>query len=194
MKGQIRLLSQYPELDYLLPGCPNDTEIIENTYLKTPEAFAKQRESVARRRSHASVVGIMLLEQERIALVHRTGSNAGLALPSGSVKTEEHESLLDALAREMREELAVVPEPDSVHIQDLEIRTFVMDGRPERQHVFVATFVGHIAAGQEVQQTEAATLEGVRVGTYPLNNLPPLVFNDTQKVLHALPQFAPISL
>ncbi len=186
-------LVTFTDLAELAPGLPTEA-VTRTTTLKSPEEFQKQTESVTRRRTNASVVGIILLEKERVALVKRSGTNSGWALPSGSLKPygllRSHETFEHGLHREIRQELGVHLDPLSIGISEAEERKFVNieDGRS--QNIYVVTFMARAACGESIRQTRAATREDLTVGSAPLRSTPPLAFNDNAKIINALPQLA----
>lgn len=190
MKGPGKLYDTYPDLEFLLKGCPPTTRIHHASRLISPEAYEKQAASVDRRGSNASIVGLLVLENSLI-VVERTGSNAGFALPSGSVDTHRQESFLEALVREAHEEAGVELEPDSLVPQGVEIRTFINTETRAKQHVIVGTVLGHLATRQTPHLTPTAQEEGiVSVAAYPINDMPELVFRDGDLVRAAFPNLA----
>jgi 8-oxo-dGTP pyrophosphatase MutT (NUDIX family) len=173
-----------PDLEFLLAGSPA-IAITESHRLMDAKEFEKQRLSVIRRGNNASVVGIIRLQLRRahIALVERrTGSNQGWALPSGSVKPGE--TFLQALYREMDEELGVGLAHGSVRPPLVEVRHFEHNTTGEIQLAQVATFVGDVALGETIHLTASAREEGLAaVEAFALNDLPEhLAFGDESKI------------
>lgn len=164
---------------------PTTLPVVRSTKPVTAVEFDRQRQSISRRRTNASVLGVIVLPSTtEIALVNRTiGSHIGLALPSGSV--EPGETFCQAFDREMSEELGI--EISGAHAVQIEQRTF--ESSTDRQHIYVATFMARLAMGQEVHQTDAATREGIVATVVPLSDLPQVMaFENDLKKIHDLPQ------
>jgi len=191
-----RYLEDFPNLYPLLRGVPSPSSvpIRLHEYPKSRASYERQARSVAERGSAANVVAV-LLGQNAVILVERTSEHAGMALPSGSVTTAQNESFLQAFERESREETGIVVPALSAHLIDVEIRRFINMDTDERQHVIVGTVVGRplggLAPGLELELTPEAAAEGLRkVGTYALDALPELIFNDEQKIRSAVGHYA----
>lgn len=176
MKVAAELQPDYSELAFLMRGCPPETPIRQNTYLRSPEKFQAQLESMEASRSNARVVAVVALGMD-VVLVKRTTKRKGFALPSGSIHTWLKESILDAGDRELREEANV--KPKDLRVQDVEIRTFEEVGTGRTKHIVVGVVAGLLAEEQreEVKLTPDGVLEKLAaVGLYHADALPPLAF------------------
>jgi ADP-ribose pyrophosphatase YjhB (NUDIX family) len=162
---------------------------IQNTYHRSAADFEKQRASIKRRGSCANVVAILITSLEaEVVLVERSSTHhPGWALPSGSVCTQDEESILKAFWRETKEETGVKADPTSVRPHDVEVRRFVNTDTGETAHVIVGTIIGQVAAGQVAHLTPEARAENIlSVREYRVDALPDLIFDDGTKILQAL--------
>jgi ADP-ribose pyrophosphatase YjhB (NUDIX family) len=180
-------LSHSPYLDLrVLLGQDTGVPIHHTLQQQSFTEFEKQASKINELGSNARSLGILLLRQGMdVALVQRTGTHPGWALPSGSVQPGE--SFRRAFHREIAEEIDVTEPPKNVRAAHIEKRIFeAPDGR--KQFIYVAMYVGHLANDQEIKLTEAGTQEGiVAVAAHPLKDLPAdMAFGDDQKITDTL--------